>query len=160
TGLPPGDYQQIRLHLLSNTPAAGEATPVPNNCTDTGGFNCVELRNGAHRLLRLSSEAQTGMKIPPGQIAGGAIRLQSNQAADLNIDFNACASIVQQGNGAFRLKPTLRAGVVVLPTQVISGLVVDTNTRQPIPNAAVIVMAEQRDTEGIDRVVMQTLASS
>jgi hypothetical protein len=29
TGLPPGNYQQIRLYLLSNNPAAGEATPNP-----------------------------------------------------------------------------------------------------------------------------------
>lgn len=160
TGLPPGDYQQIRLHLLSNTPAAGEARPAPNNCADTGGFNCVELMNGTRRALLLSSEARTGIKIPPGQIAGGAIRLRSDQAADLNIDFDACASIVQQGNGAFRLKPTLHAGEVALTTQAISGLVVDTNTRLPIPNATVIVMAEQPDTDGIDRVVMQTLASA
>ena len=160
TGLPPGDYQQIRLHLLSNTPAAGEATPLPNNCAGTGGFNCVELMNGTRRVLQLSSEAQTGIKIPPGQIAGGAIRLRSAQAADLNIDFNACASIVQQGNGAFRLKPTLHAGEVALTTQAISGLVVDSTTSQPLPNATVIVMAEQPDTEGIDRVVMQTLASA
>src|SRR5712691_9116557 len=76
TGLPPGDYQQIRLHLLSNAPAAGEAKPSPNNCADTGGFNCVELMNGTRRVLLLSSEAQTGIKIPPGQIAGGTIRLQ------------------------------------------------------------------------------------
>lgn len=160
TGLPPGDYQQIRLHLLSNTPAASEARPATNNCADTSGFNCVELMNGTRRVLLLSSEAQTGIKIPPGQIAGGAIRLRSGQAADLNIDFNACASIVQQGNGAFRLKPTLRAGEVALTTQAISGLVVDTNTGQPIPNATVIVMAEQPDADGIDRVVMQTLANS
>ncbi len=143
TGLPPGDYQQIRLHLLSNTPAAGEATPLPNNCAGTGGFNCVELMNGTRRVLQLSSEAQTGIKIPPGQIAGGAIRLRSAQAADLNIDFNACASIVQQGNGAFRLKPTLHAGEVALTTQAISGLVVDSTTSQPLPNATVICRAHE-----------------
>jgi Domain of unknown function (DUF4382) len=160
TGVPPGDYQQLRLHLLSNTPAAGAATPGPNNCADTGGFNCVELGNGTRRVVQLSSEAQTGIKIPPGQIAGGAIRLRSAQAADLNIDFNACASIVQQGNGAFRLKPTLHAGEVALPTQAISGLVVDTTTSQPLSNATVIVLAEQPDSDGIDRVVTQTLASA
>lgn len=159
TGLPPGDYQQIRLHLLSNTPDAGEARPTPNNCAGTGGFNCVELRDRTRRILLLSSQAKTGIKIPPGQIAGGAIRLRSDQAADLNIDFDACASIVQQGNGAFRLKPTLHAGEVST-AQAISGLVVDTNTRQPIPNATVIVMAERTDSGGVDRVVMQTLASS
>ena len=113
TGLPPGAYQQIRLHLLSNTPASGERTPSPNMCAKVGGaggFNCVELMDGSQQLLRLSSEAQTGIKIPPGQIAGGAIRLTAGQAADINIDFDACRSIVLQGNGAFRLKPTLHAG--------------------------------------------------
>jgi hypothetical protein len=160
TGLPPGDYQQIRLHLLSNTPAASDATPVPNNCAGTGGFTCVELMNGTRQVVLLSSEAQTGIKIPPGQIAGGALRLRSNQAADLHIDFNACASLVQQGNGAFRLKPTLHAGEVTLTTQAISGLVVDTTTGQPLPNATVIVLAEQPDPDGMDRVVLETLASA
>ena len=145
TGLPPGAYQQIRLHLLSNTPAEGEATPSPNACAGTGGFNCVELTNGSRQLLRLSSEAQTGIKIPPGQIAGGAITLTAGQAADINIDFDACRSIVLQGNGAFRLKPTLHAGQVTLTTQAISGQVIDANTRQPIANATIIVMAEQPD---------------
>jgi uncharacterized protein DUF4382 len=160
TGLPPGAYQQIRLHLLSNTPAQGEVKPSPNECAKTGGFNCVELMDGSQQLLRLSSEAQTGIKIPPGQITGGAITLTAGQAADINIDFDACRSIVLQGNGVFRLKPTLHAGQVVLTTQAISGQVIDANTRQPIANATVIVMAEQPDAGGIDRVVQQTLAST
>jgi Domain of unknown function (DUF4382) len=160
TGLPPGAYQQIRLHLLSNTPAQGEATPSPNACARTGGFNCVELMNGSQQLLRLNSEAQTGIKIPPEQIAGGAITLTAGQAADINIDFDACRSIVLQGNGAFRLKPTLHAGKVTLTTQAISGQVIDQNTQQPISNATIIVMAEQPDAGSIDRVVLQTLAST
>jgi hypothetical protein len=160
TGLPPGAYQQIRLHLLSNTPAQGEVTPSPNECAKTGGFNCVELMDGSRQLLRLSSEAQTGIKIPPGQITGGAITLTAGQAADINIDFDACRSIVLQGNGVFRLKPTLHAGQVELTTQAISGQVIDANTRQPIANATVIVMAEQPDAGSIDRVVQQTLAST
>src|SRR5262245_41523512 len=160
TGLPPGAYQQIRLHLLSNTPAQGEATPSPNACARTGGFNCVELTNGSQQLIRLNSEAQTGIKIPPEQIAGGAITLTASQPADINIDFDACRSIVLLSNGAFRLKPTLHAGQVVLTTQAISGQVIDANTRQPIANATVIVMAEQPDAGGIDRVVQQTLAST
>jgi hypothetical protein len=160
TGLPPGAYQQIRLHLLSNTPAQGEATPALNACAGTGGFNCVELLNGSRQLLRLSSEAQTGIKIPPEHIAGGAITLISGQAADINIDFDACSSIVLQGNGAFRLKPTLHAGQVALTTQAISGQVIDANTRQAIANATIIVMAEQPAAGSIDRVVQQTLAST
>ena len=148
------------MSSLSNTPAQGEATPSPNACARTGGFNCVELMNGSQQLLRLNSEAQTGIKIPPEQIAGGAIRLTAGQPADINLDFDACRSVVLQDNGAFRLKPTLHAGQVVLTTQAISGQVIDQNTQQPIANATIIVMAEQPDAGSIDRVVLQTLAST
>ena len=41
----------------------------------------------------------------------------AGQTKDLNIDFNACASIVQQGNGQFRLKPVLHAGEVSLDSR-------------------------------------------
>jgi hypothetical protein len=160
TGVPPGAYQQIRLHLLSNTPAQGEATPSPNACAGTSGFNCVELTNGSRQLLRLNSEAQTGIQIPPEQIAGGAITLTAGQPADINIDFDACRSLVLLSNGAFRLKPTLHAGKVAPTTQAISGQVIDQNTRQPIANATIVVMAEQPDTGSIDRIVLQTLAST
>jgi hypothetical protein len=159
-GAPPGAYQQIRLHLLSNTPAQGEATPSPNACAGTSGFNCVELTNGSRQLLRLNSEAQTGIELPPEHIAGGAITLAAGQPADINIDFDACRSLVLLSNGAFRLKPTLHAGKVALTTQAISGQVVDQNTRQPIANATTIVMAEQPDAGSIDRIVLQTLAST
>ena len=48
SGIPTGQYQQIRVHLLSNTVGAGGAIPTPNNC-DGSGFNCVVTsmkRNG------------------------------------------------------------------------------------------------------------------
>src|SRR5216683_3839139 len=98
--LPVGNLQQIRLLLLSNTPAAGAAVPAPNACAGNG-FNCVVVDNGGastiHELV-LSSQDETGLKIPPGQIMGGPIEVAAGQSVDLNIDFNACASIVQEGN--------------------------------------------------------------
>ena len=158
TGLPPGNYQQIRLYLLSNNPAAGEATPSPNNC-GANGYNCAQLEGvGIHTLL-LSSEATTGIKIPPGRIAGGAIKIEAGQTADINIDFSACQSILRQINGQFRLKPTLHAGEVSLTTDSISGKVVDSLTGNPIPNATIFVLAEQPDSEEIDRVIRQRTAS-
>src|SRR5260370_28903406 len=110
--LPVGNLQQIRFLLLSNTPAGGAAVRSPNACAGNG-FNCVVVDNGGtstiHELV-LSSQDETGLKIPPGQIMGGPIEVAAGQSVDLNIDFNACASIVQEGNGTFRLKPTLTAG--------------------------------------------------
>jgi hypothetical protein len=160
TGLPPGNYQQIRIYLLSNSPSNGTATLSPNNCSSVSAFNCVVTSLGTSPLL-LSSEAQTGIKIPPGQISGGAISVQANQAVDISIDFNACASILQQGNGGYRLKPTLRAGAVSENNNAISGTVVVQGTSSGINGA--IVLLEQPDTSvspNIDRVLAAAVADS
>jgi hypothetical protein len=154
SGIPAGQYQQIRFHLLSNSPAPNEARPSPNNC-GSNGYNCVVLPGGVKETLQLSSEVQTGIKIPSGQIAGGHFTVPAGQVVDLNIDFDACASIVLQGNGKFRLKPVLHAGDISLNTTAISGRVVDIVGGAGIGNA--IVLVEQKDAENIDRVIMQKL---
>ena len=156
--LPAGSYQQIRLLLVSNTPAAGAAVPSTNACAGNG-FNCVVLQDTTIHELDLSSEANTGLKIPPGQIVGGPLQVTAGQSVDLNIDFNACASIVQEGNGQFRLKPTLTAGQVSANNTGISGKVVDSVTSAPIAGS-VQVAIEQPDATGVDRIVMQAVADS
>ena len=134
SGLPPGDYQQIRLYLLDNTSSSG---PSPNNCGTGNGFNCVVNSSGTIEL-QLSSEAQTGLKIPSGQIAGGKFTITAGQATDLNINFDACSSIVAEGNGQFRLKPVLHAGEVSLNNNTIGGTVVD-GTGAGISGATVLL---------------------
>ena len=156
--LPVGSLQQIRLVLLSNAPAAGAATPSPNACAGHG-FNCVVTDDGSIHEIMLSSEAQTGLKIPPGQIMGGAIQVAAGQSVDLNIDFNACFSIVQEGNGIFRLKPALTAGVDSANHSGIGGRVVDSVSKTPIAGN-VLVAIEKTDSTGVDRVLMQTTADS
>ena len=156
--LPVGSYQQIRLILVSNSPAAGAAVPSTNACAGNG-YNCVVLEDTTIHELQLSSEAQTGLKIPPGQIAGGPIQVTAGQSVDLNIDFNACISIVREGNGKFRLKPTLTAAQVSANNSGIGGQVVDSVTTKPI-SGSVQVAIEQQDSAGIDRIMMQTVADS
>ena len=156
TALQPGSYQQIRIMLASNS------SVVPNNACG-GTANCVMMSsspNAAQPLL-LSSEAQTGIKIPSGQIAGGQFVIAAGETKDLDIDFNACESIVTEGNGQFRLKPVLHAGEVSLTSaSSINGTIVDSATNQPIPGGATIVALEQKDSSGVDRVVMQTVTDS
>ena len=153
--LPVGGYQQIRLLLLSNTPAAGAAVPSPNHCAG-GGFNCVLLTGDATpHQLDLSSQANTGLKIPPGQIVGGPIQVTAGQSVDLNIDFNACFSIVQEGNGQFRLKPTLTAGQISPNNSGIGGQVVDSLTNMPIVGN-VLVAVELPDSTSVDRIFMES----
>jgi Domain of unknown function (DUF4382)/Carboxypeptidase regulatory-like domain len=148
SGLPPGNYQQIRLLLLDNSAASG---PSPNACGSGNGFNCVVPSGGSAQELLLSSEAKTGIKIPPGQITGGGINLVAGQDADLNINFDACASILRQGNGQYRLKPTLHAGEVSVNNSGLGGTVVDSSNSSPIAGA--VVLLEQPDSNAIDRVV-------
>jgi hypothetical protein len=159
--LPSGDYQQIRLILLANAAASGPAPSADSNACfkQLGGdvFNCVVDNSGTH-TLDLSSEANTGLKIPPGQIMGGPIHVAAGQSVDLNIDFNTCASIIREGNGSFRLKPVLTAGVVSTNMTGISGQIVDRVTSQPIAGA--IVTLQFADKSGIDRIAMQQQTDS
>lgn len=142
--LPAGDYQQIRLILLAN--AATSMPPSPNACASLGNvFNCAQNGSGLHEL-KLASEAQTGLKIPPGQIMGGPLHVAAGQSVDLNIDFDACASITP----SFTLKPALTAGVVSPNMSGISGQVVDSVTSKPIVGATVTLQSP--DMSGTDRI--------
>jgi hypothetical protein len=49
----------------------------------------------------------------------------AGQTEDLDIDFDACASIVVEGNGQYRLKPVLHAGEVSVTSSSINGTIVD-----------------------------------
>jgi hypothetical protein len=77
--------------------------------------------------------------------------LAAGQAADININFDGCHSIIRQGNGAYRLLPTLRAGMVSVNNNALSGKVVDSVTTTGIPGA--VILLEQPDSNGVDRVV-------
>jgi len=123
--LPAGDYGQIRLMLVANnasgvTLLAPSVDPNANQCAQVHAWNCVVDANGM-TALNLSSQAQTGEKIPPGQILGGPIHVAAGQSVDINLDFNACRSIVAQGSAQYRLDPTLVAYQVSQNLTGISG---------------------------------------
>jgi hypothetical protein len=86
--------------------------------------------------------------------------IADGETKDLDIDFNACESIVAEGNGQFRLKPVLHAGEVSLTSTSINGTVVDGVTNQPISGGNTVVALEQKDSSGIDRVVMETVTDA
>jgi hypothetical protein len=119
----------------------------------------VVLNDGTTQTLQLSSEATTGIKIPTGQIANGGLNVAGGATKDLDIDFNTCVSIVQQGNGQYRLKPVLHAGEVSTTSTSINGTVVDSSTGKAI-SGLVLIALEQKDANGVDRVFMNTLADS
>src|SRR5215472_16777496 len=150
SALPAGSYQQIRLILVPND-GSGGATPESNACGNQG-WNCAISHDGAIHELNLSSQANTGLKIPPGQVVGGPIVVNPGQDVDINIDFNACASIIIQGNGDYRLKPVLTAGQVSTNATGISGMIVDSATGKPVQGGAVLVALEKTDSTGADAI--------
>lgn len=153
TQLQAGDYQQIRLILADNS------TAVTGNKCGSNGANCVVLNDGTAAKLNLASEAQTGIKIPAGQIAGGKFTVQAGTTQDLNIDFNTCDSIVVEGNGQYRLKPVLHAGEVSTTATSITGTVVDKATGAAVSGTTMVAL-EQKDAGGTDRIFMATLADA
>lgn len=160
TELQAGNYQQIRIMLADNASALTGA----NACKPLGNVaSCVVMNDGkippTLYPLQLSSQANTGLKIPSGQIAGGQFTVAAGQTKDLDIDFNTCASIVVQGNGTYRLKPVLTAGEVGT-NSAINGTLIDSVTKQPITGGNAIVALEQRDSNGIDHVMMTTKADA
>ena len=150
-----GNYQQIRIILAPDSQGASIAN---NQCGNYA--NCVVTSNGTAHDLALSSEAQTGLKIPSGQIANGQFTVAAGQTEDLDIDFNTCSSIIQEGNGTYRLKPVLHAGEMSTTSTSINGTVVSSVTGKPITSGPVVVAAEQKDANGIDRIMMSTLTDS
>lgn len=144
SSLPAGDYQQIRLKLVPNNASnvtllspSGESTT--NQCSSVNGWNCAMPQGGSLTVLNLSSQAQTGLKIPPGQVVGGPIHVAAGQSVDINLDFNAGRSIVRQGTGQYRLDPVLVAyqtsqNLTGISGQVVEGSVVS-NALQSTSNA-------------------------
>src|SRR3989454_2845105 len=149
----PGTYQQIRVVLAPNSASVNN-----NKCGNVA--NCLMVTSdpsNTPQALQLSSETQTGIKIPSGQIAGGSFTIGSGQTKDLNIDFDACASVVVQGSGQYRLKPVLHAGEVSLQSasSSISGTIID-GSAQPIVGGNTVVALEQAD----GTVVMEAVPAS
>ncbi|WMY10835.1 DUF4382 domain-containing protein [Paraburkholderia phenoliruptrix] len=94
TALPAGQYQQVRLVLAQN-----QGNSLANSVVPTGG---------SEHALDTPSAAQSGYKIIR------PFTVQANTLVDLVLDFNACKSIVQKGNGSYSLKPVVTATPTVV----------------------------------------------
>ncbi|WP_179403426.1 DUF4382 domain-containing protein [Burkholderia guangdongensis] len=127
TALPAGQYQQVRLVLAQN-----QGNTLANSVVPTGG---------TEQPLATPSATQSGYKII------SPFTVQANTLVDLVLDFNACKSIVQQGNGGYSLKPVVTATPTVVSGE-ISGYVAPAE-------AGATVFAEQNG-----KVVTGTIADS
>ena len=94
TPLAAGHYTQLRLVLDPNT-----AVGLANSVVPTGGFETA---------LVTPSAVQSGIKLV------NQFDVASGQRVDLLLDFDACKSIVQRGNGTYALKPVIKVIPFVL----------------------------------------------
>jgi hypothetical protein len=148
-----GAYAQFRVLLAANS-----ASMSSNACSSASAANCVVLAADASvHALDLSSESQTGIEVPSGQIAGTSFTIAAGQTASLAIDFNICESIVE-ASGQYGLKPVLHAGVLSTAAS-ISGTVLDYATGNPV-SGTVTVAAEQKDENGVDRIIMSKVVNA
>jgi Domain of unknown function (DUF4382) len=87
TTLPAGLYTQIRLVLSPN----GGGSPA----------NSVVPRGGSETPLATPSGTQSGLKLI------NSFTVEPGKLTDVLLDFDACKSIVQRGNGTYGLKPVI-----------------------------------------------------
>jgi hypothetical protein len=126
--LPAGQYQQVRLVLTQN-----QGNTVANSVVVSGTSN--------EQPLATPSATQSGLKIiRPFDVA-------ANSTVDLVLDFNACKSVVQKGNGSYALKPVITATPTTV-TGIIDGYIA-------AAEAGATVYAEQNG-----KVVSGTVADS
>ena len=95
TPLEPGHYTQLRLVLDRNT---GQS--LANSVVLSGTNNEIPLDT--------PSGIQSGIKLI------NQFTVSSGQRVDLLLDFDACKSIVQTGNGKYKLKPVIKVIPFVL----------------------------------------------
>lgn len=88
TPLAAGHYTQLRLVLDPNT-----GMGLANSVVPTGGIETA---------LVTPSAVQSGIKLV------NQFDVASGQRTDLVLDFDACKSIVQRGNGSYALKPVIK----------------------------------------------------
>ncbi|QDZ27575.1 DUF4382 domain-containing protein [Noviherbaspirillum sp. UKPF54] len=129
--LPAGHYTQVRL-VLDKTPSA----------------NSVVV-SGATKALSTPSGQTSGLKV---NIKDGGFDVTANSTVNLVLDFDACKSIVTQGNGSYALKPVITA-FPVLATTGITGITgsVATGLTAPLVTAqqnGVVVKATVPTSDG------------
>ena len=136
TPLAAGHYTQLRLVLEKNNGNQPSANWIVLEGQDP--------QNPSNRIpLDTPSAIQTGIKLIH------QFTVNSEQRIDLLLDFDACKSIVQTGNGTYKLKPVIK----VVPFEQ-NGIVGFVNTN--LLGSSVVVSAQNNEGEIIRATVPNT----
>jgi len=102
-----GVYGQIRLRLVPNHPAPGEAVPEQNAC-GKAGFNCVVAADGRIQPLALEGGAPQ-LPVASSRIVGGSLLVLPDMRTNLALEFNPYASLLLPAGDGVRLLPAFTA---------------------------------------------------
>ena len=143
----PGPYEKVNIDLIAvEVKGSGGQTVILN--TTAGIYNLLDLTNGVNKLIATSiltdskvsqirlilgpdntvvvggvtyplstpSAEQSGLKLLINQT------LQADIQNEIMIDFDANVSVIQTGNGTYKLKPVLRTVVTAISGNIIGSI--------------------------------------
>jgi hypothetical protein len=158
----PGTYKMLRVHLLETPSGKKSLSALPpiaggNQCdvSPVPTANCVIQTNGA--VLPLDLIPRSYFDIGPDDMPNGEFVVGTDGVTELNINIDGCNSLVPVVSsdtwGSYSFGAAARV-MVLNQAAAISGRLVDGATGGPI-DGRVIVAIEQKDSAGIDRIVME-----
>ena len=151
-----GNYQQVRIFLAPDT----HASSVPNNACGASYSNClVRPDNSLHDLI-LPAAATQGIQMTARNLVNGGIAFNAGDQSYIDLNIDVCSSILATADGGYEFNPVLYAGLIPSTGSTIAGTVVNSKTAQPLSGGNVVVALEQKDSNGVDRILMRTAAGS
>ena len=161
----PGPYSEVNVDIQAVEVTGGNGQTVTLN-TNAGVYNLLDFTNGADTLIATSTLTDSRvnqirlilgpnntivsngvtypLSTPSAEQSGLKLLINQNLQADIDnsilIDFDANASVVQTGNGTYKLKPVLRTVVAA-----ISGNITGSIT----PAGALVTVSATSNTTGL-----------
>lgn len=143
----PGPYEKVNIDLIA-VEVKGSAEQTVTLNTTAGIYNLLDLTNGVNKLIATSTlsdskVSQIRLILGPNNtvVVGGityplstpsaeqsGLKLLINQTlqADIQneimIDFDANVSVIETGNGTYKLKPVLRTVVTAISGNIIGSI--------------------------------------
>lgn len=161
----PGPYSEVNVDIQAVEVTGGNGQTVTLN-TNAGVYNLLDFTNGVDTLIATSTLTDSRvnqirlilgpnntivangvtypLSTPSAEQSGLKLLINQNLQADIDnsilIDFDANASVVQTGNGGYKLKPVLRTVVAA-----ISGNITGSIT----PAGALVTVSATSNTTGL-----------
>jgi hypothetical protein len=164
----PGDYQEVNIDIQGIEVNSEEGTQTSGWKAldiENGIYNLLELTNGLDTLLgsavlpagRISqirlilgsnnsilvNDVASSLSTPSAQQSGLKLNVNTNLKAGITyvitLDFDVARSIVKNGNGAYSLKPVIRA-----LSEATSGAIIGTTT--PLAARPAVFVVQGSDT--------------